>query len=101
MITGVVSQFTWSPMTDAESLHDHRSPIHSTGADSAADGFLSIRTLTAPFSALAFWAAIALPALYLPMFLTGLDSGNELLVFLGLFALHLVALFAGRTHRRT
>jgi hypothetical protein len=88
-------------MADAESLHEHRTPIRSTGGESTGEGLLAAKTLIAPLSALAFWLAIALPALYLPLFVTGLESTHELLTFLGLFALHLLALFGGRTHRRT
>lgn len=60
----------------------------------------SKRSLMQPISALGFWSAIALPALYLPLLAAGLDSTDDLLVFLGLFAVHLVSLYVGRTHRR-
>ncbi|MDY6818899.1 MAG: hypothetical protein SVG88_09570 [Halobacteriales archaeon] len=60
----------------------------------------SKRSVMQPISALGFWSAIALPALYLPLLVTGLDSVDDLLVFLGLFAIHLVSLYVGRTHRR-
>lgn len=88
-------------MADAEPLHDRRSAISSHGGESRNESLFAARTLTAPLSALAFWLAIALPALYLPLFVTGLESTSELLIFLGLFALHLLALFGGRSHRRT
>ena len=87
-------------MADAEPLHEHRTPIGSAGGESTGDGLQAARSLIAPLSALSFWLAIALPALYLPLFVTGLESTNELLTFLGLFGLHLLALFGGRTHRR-
>lgn len=54
--------------------------------------------LTAPFELLGFWSAIALPALYLPLLVTGLESTAELLVFLGLLALHVVAIVVGHSH---
>lgn len=88
-------------MADADPLHERLTPIGSHGGDATDEGLLAAKTLTAPLSALGFWLAIALPALYLPLFLTGLESASELLTFLGLFALHLLALFAGRSHRRT
>jgi len=88
-------------MADAEPLHEHRTPLGSAGGESSTAGIGAARTLIAPLSALSFWLAIALPALYLPLFVTGLESTNELLTFLGLFALHLLALFGGRTHRRS
>ena len=58
-----------------------------------------LRLLTAPLSALAFWSAIALPALYVPLMIAGIESTRGLLVFLGLIGLHLLALFGGRSHR--
>ena len=54
--------------------------------------------LSRPLSAVAFWSAIALPLLYVPLLAAGLGTTQDLLLFLGLFALHLVALFGGRTH---
>jgi hypothetical protein len=61
---------------------------------------VSLRAVTDPLSALAFWTAIALPALYLPLALTGIESTGELAIFFGLFGLHLGALLAGRSYRR-
>ena len=57
------------------------------------------QTLAAPLELLGFWSAIALPALYLPLLLTGLDTTSELVTFLGLLGLHLVALVVGRSYR--
>lgn len=54
--------------------------------------------LSEPLSAVAFWSAIALPLLYVPLLAAGLGSTQDLLLFLGLFALHLVALFGGRSY---
>ena len=54
--------------------------------------------LSRPLSAAAFWSALALPLLYVPLLAAGLGSTQDLLLFLGLFALHLVALFGGRSH---
>lgn len=51
-------------------------------------------------SVLSFWAAIALPALYLPFLVAGIDSTSGLLAFLCLFGLHVAALVGGRHHRR-
>lgn len=95
-----IGEGRWSPLADAEPLHDRRTTIGSPGGDASDEGLFVARTLIAPLSALGFWLAIALPALYLPLFVTGLESSSELLAFLGLFALHLLALFAGRSHRR-
>ena len=54
--------------------------------------------LSEPLSAVAFWSAIALPLLYVPLLAAGLGSTQDLLLFLGLFALHLAALLGGRSH---
>lgn len=47
-----------------------------------------------------FRAAIALPAVYLPLLLAGIDSADGPSTFLVLFGLHVVALVAGRRYRR-
>ncbi|WP_327054191.1 hypothetical protein [Halomicrococcus gelatinilyticus] len=56
------------------------------------------RLVAPPVQFVAFWAAISLPFLYLPLFSGGLESA-EVTVFLGLVALHVVALFLGHGHR--
>ncbi|MFB6174049.1 MAG: hypothetical protein ABEI39_05340 [Halobacteriales archaeon] len=56
------------------------------------------RFLAAPLSTLSFWSAIALPAVYLPLLIAGVDSQRGLVAFLGLFALHLAALVGGRSY---
>lgn len=74
-----------------------------TALPDVGDGFdlqRSVRTLhrhvTVPLSALSFWVAIALPALYLPLLATGIDGPDGLLLFLGLLGLHVLALVGGR-----
>ena len=84
-------------------LHDATPLGSSQTAEEANDGdrpFLPAGSLATPVSALAFWLAIALPALYLPLLLTGLSTVPDLMLFLGLFGLHLVALVGGRSYRR-
>lgn len=53
--------------------------------------------IAAPLAVLSFWSAIALPVLYLPLLVAGIDTTQELLLFLGLFALHVLALVGGRS----
>jgi hypothetical protein len=55
--------------------------------------------LRGTLSALAFWLAIVLPALYLPLLVAGIQSTDGLVTFLGLLGLHLVALVGGRRYR--
>ncbi|WP_129113201.1 hypothetical protein [Halegenticoccus tardaugens] len=52
-----------------------------------------------PVRAVCFWAAVALPFLYVPLLFGGL-KGSEDVVFVGLLAANAVALFAGHAHRR-
>jgi len=56
-------------------------------------------SLVAPVRSLAFWTAIALPFLYVPLLLSGLDSGSTRTAFLALVALNAVALFVGHSYR--
>lgn len=58
-------------------------------------------TLIRPIEAIAFWTAIALPFLYLPLLIVGLESVAELAVFLGLVALNVVAFVVGHRYKRT
>lgn len=64
----------------------------------ADDGRPAPTVLREPLSTIAFWSAIALPVLYLPLLAVGLGSVRDLALFLGLFVLHLAALLAGRSH---
>lgn len=89
-------------MTD-HPLHDAAHLGATSGAEEAADTdrpALPIRSLATPVSALSFWLAIALPAIYLPLLFTGLSTVPDLVTFLGLFGFHLVALVGGRSYRR-
>lgn len=47
-----------------------------------------------------YWSAILLPVIYIPLLLTRLHTTEELLLFLVLFGLHVVALIGGRSYRR-
>lgn len=53
------------------------------------------------FRALAFWTAIVLPVLYFPLLVVGIDDAEGLIVFLGLFGLHVLTLTAGRSYPGT
>lgn len=50
-------------------------------------------------SAIAFWSAIGLPLVYLPLLAQGIDSISGLAFVLGLIEFHLVALFFGHGHQ--
>lgn len=53
--------------------------------------------VTVPARTLAFWTAVLLPALYIPMVLGGFERG-EIVPFVGLVAAHAVALSLGHGH---
>lgn len=48
--------------------------------------------------ALAFWSAVVLPFLHLPLLAAGLTSPGERHAFVGLFALNALALYVGHSH---
>lgn len=66
--------------------------------DSSDAPFLLDR-LSSPVTAVAFWLAVAMPIGYVSLLVTGIGNGRELLLFLGLIAIHLIALRAGASHR--
>lgn len=51
-----------------------------------------------PIKQLAFWSAIVLPFLYLPLLATGLESQSILLAFIVLVALNVCALLVGQRY---
>ncbi|WP_233204240.1 hypothetical protein [Halegenticoccus soli] len=60
----------------------------------------SVRRMAAgPVRFVSFWAAVALPFLYVPLLHDGL-SGSSAVVFLVLLAANALALVAGHGHRR-
>jgi len=78
----------------------NRTPLHDATDDEWLRPSITLESLAAPFSALAFWAAIAIPVFYVPVLFAGIDGPAELGLFFGLFGLHLLALFGGRSYRR-
>ncbi|MFB6166085.1 MAG: hypothetical protein ABEJ31_13065 [Haloarculaceae archaeon] len=51
-------------------------------------------------SQVAFWAAIVLPFLHVPLLLTGVTDPSAQLAFVGLLALNVVAAVLGQSHGR-
>jgi hypothetical protein len=47
----------------------------------------------------AFWGAVLLPFIYLPLLATSLDSLNEQLLFASLLSLNVILLIVGHSHR--
>jgi hypothetical protein len=58
-----------------------------------------VNLVAAPLRFVGFWAAVALPFVYLPLLVGGL-GGEEAVAFAGLLSLHAVALLVGHNHRR-
>lgn len=48
---------------------------------------------------IAFWTAIVLPFLYLPLLITGLNSGATRIAFVALVVCNAVTLLIGHAHR--
>jgi hypothetical protein len=61
----------------------------------AAPSSVDLQSLTRPLQFIAFWLAIVTPLAYPPLLLGGLDSGS-FLVFVGVVALNVFGLLAGR-----
>lgn len=60
----------------------------------------SAHALRKPVTGAAFWAAIALPFLHLPLLATGLETTTGIAAFLILVGLNVVTLLIGHSHRR-
>jgi len=56
--------------------------------------------LKSGITGLAFWTAIILPFLHVPLLLTGLRSSSAALAFVSLLALNVVAVIVGQLHTR-
>ena len=59
---------------------------------------LGVDDLAEPLTAVSFWFAIVLPAVYLPLLVAGIESASGLATVIGLVGLHVAALIGGRTH---
>jgi hypothetical protein len=75
-------------------------PLQETPEDGLAIPSISVASLAEPLSAIAFWLAIAIPVLYIPFLTTGIHGLRELGLFLGVFGIHILALYTGRSYRR-
>jgi hypothetical protein len=91
MVLGNVTTDWWSPVSNKQPLRDTRDRGFQEPA-------LRVESITSSLSAVAFWLAIALPVFYIPFLMTGIHGLRELGVFLGVFALHLGALYAGHSY---
>jgi hypothetical protein len=74
------------------SLPDHRTALPEPTRVSL------LHELARRLRGLAFWSAIALPFLHIPLLVTGLGDSTTLLAFLALVAVNVVALVLGQPH---
>jgi len=75
------------------------SSITDLGGLSERVGVRSVReAVIEPVTWVAFWSAIVLPFLYLPLLATGLQSESVLLAFLILVTLNAIAILIGHRH---
>lgn len=83
--------------TMSSTPNDNLPPIGDRLPEHAAPMFAAIvRSL----EAVAFWSAIALPFLYVPLLVTGLEATAQLTAFLTLLALHALAIVGGYRYNR-
>lgn len=77
-------------------------PGHGRPDDEGADRFPLDDALTASpretLRALAFWSAVVLPFLHVPLLVAGLSTPGERHAFTALLVLNAVALYAGHSH---
>jgi hypothetical protein len=57
-----------------------------------------VRSAGRPLRVVGFWTAVALPALHVPLLLSGLDGRADALAFAALVALNGLALWLGHGH---
>lgn len=70
-----------------------------TGIQSGKELIATVRKQIAePLRIVAFWGAIMLPFLYVPLLATGLDTVAQTVVFLALLVLNLITLVIGHSH---
>ena len=82
-------------MTGSPSTVGRSPPAEAESPPQAAHGL----SLTQPIRWLGFWAAIVLPAVYLPVLSLGIGTHTGA-VFLGLLGCQLLALLAGHQYKR-
>lgn len=57
-------------------------------------------SLTTPIEMVGFWTAVALPFLYVPLLLAGLNTPAETITFAALLVLNVIALFVGHSYKQ-
>lgn len=83
-------------MSNSSKTAFERSRLASLGGETLKHG---VRAVATPLRFVAFWTAVALPFLYVPLLVGGL-RGQQALVFTGLLLLNFVAVVLGHGHRQ-
>lgn len=66
--------------------------------DSVSGAVPGYEILLRSIEALAFWAAVVMPFLYVPLLLTGVDAPAERIAVAALVAVHVLVLIVGRRY---
>jgi hypothetical protein len=85
-----------SPSTDQEPLANDSGEARPLADSVVVNPLAAVLT---PIRILGFWTAVALPFLYLPLLVVGIESASRATAFLGLLALDVLALLIGRSHK--
>jgi hypothetical protein len=75
-------------------------PDSRTGDETGSAATTLSHSVLKPAKGIAFWSAVALPFLYIPMLATGLDGTASILTFTALLLANAVALLLGHPHGR-
>jgi len=60
--------------------------------------WLTPESVLSPVRMVSFWTAVAMPFLYLPLLVVGLETPVEVVAFLSLVVLNVAALVVGHSH---
>lgn len=83
------------------SIHNDDTSAHTdANVQSSNHSTASIAALARPIEAAAFWSAIALPFLYLPLLFEGLSTTSQFTAFFVLLGLHALAIVCGHRYNR-
>ncbi|MFB6133345.1 MAG: hypothetical protein ABEJ44_08110 [Halanaeroarchaeum sp.] len=73
-------------------------PTVSRLRDSLSGAVTGYEVLLRPIEAVAFWAAVVMPFVYVPLLLAGVETSAERVAVAALVAVHVVVLIVGRRY---
>lgn len=82
------------------STHNDNTPIRTAGERLPEHAVSLIAQIARSLEAVAFWSAIALPFLYVPLLVNGVGTTAQLTAFLTLLAFHALAIVGGYRYNR-